>query len=266
MERFAWPEYLSSSRKHAIQELLHGQNPTKKLRHLLDAHSQTGNDTGQPLFAEDLIVNALRSFSNTLSLSSSSESYEVLQVPTNACVRSEVSEGSESINTPVPRKTLDTWTRLDQNLMDDGQQWRTCDQKLILNSKLPPGHLAGKNCRNELSETTVSKGPVDQATLHHSPRLRGKDDTLGSSSAKTPKPPLMLLDAISKEVAAKDMNTINANYELYRTKRISRDDFIKRLRSIVGDELLWSIIRSLEGKLTLGSRHNSKVPKPEQEV
>ncbi|XP_056172643.1 uncharacterized protein LOC130139518 [Syzygium oleosum] len=250
MERFAWPEYLSSSRKHAIQELLHGQNPTKKLRHLFDAHSQTGNDTGQPLLAEDLIVNALRSFSNTLSLSSSSESYEVLQVPTNACVRSEVSEGSESINTPVPRKTLDTWTRLDRNLMDDGHQWRTCDQKSILNSKLPPGHLAGKNCRNELSETTVSKGPVDQATLHHSPVEPGKDDTLGSSSAKTPKSPLMLfpllLDAISKEVAAKDMNTIKANYELYRTKRISRSDFIKWLRSIVGDELLLSGIRSLQ--------------------
>ncbi|XP_030533629.1 inactive poly [ADP-ribose] polymerase RCD1-like isoform X2 [Rhodamnia argentea] len=132
------------------------------------------------------------------------------------------------------------------------------------------GHLAGKNCRNELSETAVSKGPVDQATLHHSPVEPGKDDTLVSSSAKNPKSPWMpfplLFDAISKEVAAKDMNAINANYELFRTKRISRIDFIKRLRSIVGDELLRSSIMSLQGKLALGSSHNAKVPKPEQEV
>ncbi|KAF8027158.1 hypothetical protein BT93_E0160 [Corymbia citriodora subsp. variegata] len=135
------------------------------------------------------------------------------------------------------------------------------------------GHLAGKNCRNELSETTVSKGPVDQAALRNSPvepRLQGKDDTLGSSSAKTPKSPWMpfplLFDAISKEVAAKDMNTIHANYQLFRTKRISRNDFIKRLRSIVGDELLRSSIMSLQGKPALGASNNLKVPKPEQEV
>ncbi|XP_048141943.1 uncharacterized protein LOC125316743 isoform X2 [Rhodamnia argentea] len=139
MERCAWPKNLSSSRKHAIKELLHGQNPTKKIRHLFDAHSQTGNDTAQPLIAEDPIVNVLRSFSNTLSLSSSAaESYEVLPVPANACVRSEVSGGRESIHTPVPRKISDTRTRLDQNLIDNnGHKRRTYDQKLILNSKSP---------------------------------------------------------------------------------------------------------------------------------
>ncbi|XP_039172890.1 uncharacterized protein LOC104453933 [Eucalyptus grandis] len=102
MERSAWPENLSSSRKHAIQDLLHDQNPTKKLRDLFDAHSQTGNNTGQPLFAEDLFFNVLRSFGNSISESMSAESDEVLQLPTNACVRSEHSEGSESIKPPIP--------------------------------------------------------------------------------------------------------------------------------------------------------------------
>lgn len=55
-------------------------------------------------------------------------------------------------------------------------------------------------------------------------RRQGKDDTLGSSSAKTPKSPWMpfplLFDAISKEVAAKDMNTIKANYELFRVRHL----------------------------------------------
>ncbi|KAI6698687.1 hypothetical protein NL676_018806 [Syzygium grande] len=137
MERSAWPKNLSSSHKHAIQEHLHGQNPTKKLRHLFDAHSQSGNDTGQPLFAEDLIVNALRSFSNTLSPSSSSKSYEVFQVPSNACVISEVSEENESINTPDPRKTSETWTEGSSNFTDDGHSWRNYVEIWLQNSEFP---------------------------------------------------------------------------------------------------------------------------------
>ncbi|KAF8041842.1 hypothetical protein BT93_A0440 [Corymbia citriodora subsp. variegata] len=137
MERSAWPKNLSSSGKRTIQDLLHGQNPTKKLADLFDTHSQTSNDTGQPLFAGHMVVNVLGSFSNTLSLSSSDQSDEVLQVRSNACVRSEVSEGSESINTPLPRKTSNTQIRLDQNLIDGGHSRRTSDQKSILDRKLP---------------------------------------------------------------------------------------------------------------------------------
>ncbi|XP_039174254.1 scarecrow-like protein 8 [Eucalyptus grandis] len=100
MERSAWPKNLSSSRKRAIQELC-GQNP-KKLRDAFDAQSQTGDDPRQPLFAGDLIVSVLGSFSsNTQSLSSGAESYEGFQVPSNAFVSSEVSEGSESIMSPL---------------------------------------------------------------------------------------------------------------------------------------------------------------------
>ncbi|XP_039172780.1 scarecrow-like protein 8 [Eucalyptus grandis] len=102
MERSAWPKSLSSSGKRAIQELS-GQNP-KKLRDAFDAHSQTGDDPRQPLFAGNLIVSVLGSFSsNTQSLSSGAESYEVSQVPSNACVMSGVSKGSESIKSPVKR-------------------------------------------------------------------------------------------------------------------------------------------------------------------
>ncbi|KAF8029454.1 hypothetical protein BT93_E1996 [Corymbia citriodora subsp. variegata] len=137
MERFTWPKFLSSSRKRAIQDLLPAQNPTKKLANVFDSHSQTSNDTGQPPFTEHLIVNILGSFSNTLSLSSSSQSNEVMQVPSNACIRSEVSEGSESINTPLSRKTSNIRTRLDQNLIDGRHQQRSSDQNPDLNSILP---------------------------------------------------------------------------------------------------------------------------------
>ncbi|XP_039166094.1 scarecrow-like protein 8 [Eucalyptus grandis] len=100
MERSAWPKSLSSSRKREIQELC-GQNP-KKLRDAFDAHSQTGDDPRQPLFAGDRIVRVLGSFSNnTQSLSSGAEFYEGFQVPSNAFVSSEISEGSESFRSPV---------------------------------------------------------------------------------------------------------------------------------------------------------------------
>ncbi|KAF8041858.1 hypothetical protein BT93_A0450 [Corymbia citriodora subsp. variegata] len=139
MEHFAWPKNLSSSHKRAIQDLFLAQNPTKNLIGLFDAHSQTGNDTSQPSFVEHLVVNVIGSFSNTLSQSSSDQSNEVLQVRSNACVKSEDSEGSESINTPLPRKTSNIrtrldWTRLDPNLINGGHQ--TSGQKLILDHKL----------------------------------------------------------------------------------------------------------------------------------
>ncbi|KAF8041853.1 hypothetical protein BT93_A0447 [Corymbia citriodora subsp. variegata] len=156
MERFTWPKNLSSSRKRTIQNLLPAQNPTKKLTNLFDAHSQTSNDTGQPPFVDHPVANVLGSVSNTLSLSSSDQFNEVVQVPSNACVRSEVSEGSESINTPLPRKTSNIRTRLDQNLIDGGHQRGTSDQKSILNSKLPSRFLE----ESESINTPVQRSPV----------------------------------------------------------------------------------------------------------
>lgn len=85
-----------------IKELLHRQ----KLKDLFDAHSQAGNNTEQPLFGGHVVLNVLRSFSNTPSESMSTESDEVLQVPTNACVWSELSD-EESINSPFQRSLGD---------------------------------------------------------------------------------------------------------------------------------------------------------------
>ncbi|XP_039172790.1 WRKY transcription factor SUSIBA2-like [Eucalyptus grandis] len=201
MERSAWPKSLSSSRKREIQELC-GQNP-KKLRDAFDAHSQTGDDPRQPLFAGDLNLSVLGSFSsNTQSLSSGAESYEVSQVPSNACVMSGVSKGSESIKTPVPsnacvmsgvpegsesktsvprdrrgcykrRKTSDKRIRMDHNLIDDGHQWRKYGQKAILNSEFPRNYFrcAYKINQGCLATKMVEKlqdAPVVYRTIYQS--------------------------------------------------------------------------------------------------
>ncbi|KAL3753359.1 hypothetical protein ACJRO7_000711 [Eucalyptus globulus] len=182
MERSAWPENLSSSRKHAIQDLLHDQNPTKKLRDLFDAHSQTGNNTGQPLFAEDLFFNVLRSFGNSISESMSAESDEVLQLPTNACVRSEYSEGSESIKPPIPRGTSNTWTRLDdREFVYDGYSWRKYAQEAILKSEFPRNyygcsHKFDQGCQATKQVQKIKDDPPVYRTIyqgHHTCNPRG---------------------------------------------------------------------------------------------
>ncbi|KAF8041851.1 hypothetical protein BT93_A0445 [Corymbia citriodora subsp. variegata] len=154
MERFAWPKFLSSKRKRAIQDLLPAQNPKKKLANLFDAHSQTSNDTGQHPFAEHLVVNILESFSNTLSLSSSDQSNEVVQVPSNACVR----------------KTSNIGTRLDQNLIDGGHRRRSSDQKSVLNSMLP---------NNFPSDTSV----IINRLLEDSESIRSKQSLMEAAAA-----------------------------------------------------------------------------------
>ncbi|KAE9446226.1 hypothetical protein C3L33_21879, partial [Rhododendron williamsianum] len=74
-----------------------------------------------------------------------------------------------------------------------------------------------------------------------------------SSTSKTPKSPwmpfAMLFNAISTKVAPKDMKWVNMHYNMFRSKKISRDEFIRKLRFSVGDELLRSTIISLQDKL-----------------
>ncbi|WJZ82748.1 hypothetical protein VitviT2T_002479 [Vitis vinifera] len=98
----------------------------------------------------------------------------------------------------------------------------------------------------------------------------GKAATFGSSTVKVPKSPWMpfpmLFAAISKKVPLKDMQLVNAQYEQFRTKKINRADFVKKLRMIVGDTLLRSTITHLQCKVPSKSQGDAKVPKQEPET
>ncbi|XWS62204.1 hypothetical protein CRYUN_Cryun07bG0190800 [Craigia yunnanensis] len=89
------------------------------------------------------------------------------------------------------------------------------------------------------------------------------DPSLGSNTSKTPKSPWMpfpmLFAAISTKITRIDMDRVTNHYELFRAKKISRDDFVKMLRLIVGDDLLRSTITSLQCKIP--SRHDLEVAK-----
>ncbi|XP_052170979.1 inactive poly [ADP-ribose] polymerase RCD1 isoform X2 [Diospyros lotus] len=82
-----------------------------------------------------------------------------------------------------------------------------------------------------------------------------KAANMGSSTTRIPKSPWMpfsmLFAAISNKVPPKDMKQVETNYELFRRKEISRDDFVRKLRLIVGDALLRSTITNLQSKENL---------------
>ncbi|KAE8716240.1 WWE protein-protein interaction domain protein family, putative isoform 6 [Hibiscus syriacus] len=76
---------------------------------------------------------------------------------------------------------------------------------------------------------------------------------LGSSTSKTPKSPWMpfpmLFAAVSNKIPRTDMEQVSDHYEQFRAKKITRDDFVKKLRLIVGDSLLRSTITALQCKV-----------------
>ncbi|KAL1548019.1 inactive poly [ADP-ribose] polymerase RCD1-like [Salvia divinorum] len=91
---------------------------------------------------------------------------------------------------------------------------------------------------------TCYEGPHDQ--------IAGK-----SFQARTPKSPWMpfpmLFAAISSKVPSQHMDLVKNNYALFRHKKINRDTFVKKLRTIVGDDLLKSAITSLQCKVSTNS-------------
>jgi hypothetical protein len=82
---------------------------------------------------------------------------------------------------------------------------------------------------------------------------RSSHNKTGQIPTRTPKSPWMpfpmLFEAISEKISSKDMERVFANYELLKNKVLNRDNFVKRLRLLVGDQLLKSTITSLQSKV-----------------
>ncbi|KAK4261484.1 hypothetical protein QN277_004473 [Acacia crassicarpa] len=89
----------------------------------------------------------------------------------------------------------------------------------------------------------------------------GKTASASASTSRAPKSPWMpfpkLFAAISNKVPSKDMELINVYYEQFRAKKIVRDDFVKKLRLIVGDDLLRTTVTNLQCKIPFKSSSES---------
>ncbi|BFG20935.1 hypothetical protein CerSpe_072080 [Prunus speciosa] len=108
-----------------------------------------------------------------------------------------------------------------------------------------------------ISDSGKSHGSNGQM-VSKSGRYQGETTATGSTSERTPKSPWMpfpmLFAAIENEVPPKDMEQINIHYDLFRAKKIIRDEFVKKLRLIVGDTLLRSTITELQCKMPYKSQ------------
>ncbi|XP_039056492.1 inactive poly [ADP-ribose] polymerase RCD1-like isoform X2 [Hibiscus syriacus] len=117
------------------------------------------------------------------------------------------------------------------------------DKGVIASSKGFQGHLS---CNNIFR--------INGSINHQNSDSRGfqeNDPTLGSRTTKSPWMPFpMLFAAISNKIPRVDMDQVSNHYELFRAKKITRDDFVKKLRLVVGDGLLKSTITSLQRKDT----------------
>ncbi|KAL8107645.1 hypothetical protein AgCh_024163 [Apium graveolens] len=122
------------------------------------------------------------------------------------------------------------------------------------------GHMGGNRNKLDLSGLTTCQGPEVQLQFNSGsrdtvsdPKSQGIAKDIGSNSTKKPKstwmPFPMLFKAISNRISPSNMNLVSSNYELFRSKKINRDDFVKRLRVIAGDALLRSAILNLQNQV-----------------
>jgi len=136
------------------------------------------------------------------------------------------------------------------------------------------GHLVGSETKLDVSGVTsyqVRKRQQSSAVdlestcqpVSDSGRSEGKAASLGSSNTRAPKSPWMpfpmLFAAIAKEVSPVVMEQINMHYDLFRTKKIGRGEFVKELRLIVGDTLLRSTITNLQCQIPSKSKCDPEV-------
>lgn len=101
---------------------------------------------------------------------------------------------------------------------------------------------AESEIKDDSSETLASPADKQQA-----PRFGRAPTRRPPTSPWMPLP--MLFAAISTKVPCSDMDVIHGHYEEFKRGNISRPEFVRRLRQIVGDKLLVSTVVRLQPKV-----------------
>lgn len=96
--------------------------------------------------------------------------------------------------------------------------------------------------KDDSSETLASLADKQQA-----PKFGRAPTRRPPTSPWMPLP--MLFAAISTKVPRSDMDVIHGHYEEFKRRKISRPEFVRRLRQIVGDKLLVSTVVRLQHKV-----------------
>ncbi|KAJ7960442.1 WRKY transcription factor [Quillaja saponaria] len=140
---------LFDQRKEVEDELSRGCKYAKQLQKILNETGEIidGANPVSSIFAEDLMMGILRSFTNTL----------LVLNHTNIIRFKEVSDQGDFLN--ISNKELDgrkrrrssipTWETKTPSLIDDGQVWRKYGQKVITNAKYPRHYY---RCTNKFDQ------------------------------------------------------------------------------------------------------------------
>lgn len=126
----------------------------------------------------------------------------------------------------------------------------------------PKGNQTVEESRLDISRVTSNHEQHTSLSKQEMPPQQ-KVPSVGSNAPKDPKSPWMpfsmLFESISDKVAPENMESVHKYYELFRAKKINREEFIKRLRSLVGDQILRSTISNLQCKNVSNSGSVSEV-------
>lgn len=158
----------------------------------------------------------------------------------------------------------------------------------VVSFKMPPtfkGNPVAEESRFDISSRVTTHDPHAPLNQDSSSNKTGKSSpqwevmnptppqekvpSVGSSTPKEPKSPwmpfTMLFEAVSAKVAPHDMKSLQIYYESFRAKKMNREEFIRKLRSVVGDQILRSTISVLQNKKIPSSANGSEA-KEVQEV
>ncbi|XVF37396.1 hypothetical protein REPUB_Repub20aG0004200 [Reevesia pubescens] len=177
-------------KKKAIEELERGRELTKQLRDLLS--KSLGDDeeeAGLVGSSEDLVIQILNSFANTLSIlrnSNGDDIYDVEVVSQNLRKKSwdgrkseDSGESNKSTTTLKDRrgchnrrKCVESWTRDTPSLIDDGSAWRKYGQKVILNTNHPRNyfrctHKIDQGCKATKQVQKIKDDPPKYRTTYY---------------------------------------------------------------------------------------------------
>ncbi|KAL9670470.1 hypothetical protein QQ045_008023 [Rhodiola kirilowii] len=122
----------------------------------------------------------------------------------------------------------------------------------------------------DISGVTASQGSQDKLLPGYSAnKMLQANEPRGvtivtTSTPMAPKSPWMpfptLFAAISHRIPQDDMKLINIQYDIFKRKKMTRDDFVKKLRLIVGDQLLRSTITQLQCQVPSVSENELSTP------
>ncbi|KAI9102087.1 hypothetical protein K1719_023597 [Acacia pycnantha] len=141
-----WPEHVSANKESIIRDLIEGKECASQLKLLFQ--NPSGPHATTPS-AQQLVAKILRSFTQSISLLTSSEAGgEILAI--SCSDRRPDESGQSRKRSPPPakdrrgcykrRKAADTRTKISQT-MEDEYEWRKYGQKGILHSKFPRSYF-----------------------------------------------------------------------------------------------------------------------------